>query len=530
MYIEPNTNIRILKNVPLDTTYNHTIYFSNKSKQTEYFSGLTKYNLTNQSYQRVKRGYMRIGIKAEDLYDCNYIMFQNTSFGTKWFYAFIKSVEYYSNDVSQIEFEIDVMQTWYFDYNIQECFVEREHVTSDKKWEHLVPEPFPLGETVYQKINTDLDLTPYYLLMSTVHPLMLSGDEPYAPFTVSKKINGNIYGYHIYLCYDHTELALTINDIQHLTDTGVIAIQTIPKFLAELLSTKPVSHSRYVTNEDFVTKKSVTIPLSHGNIDGHNPRNNKCFNYPYYSIFISNQQGLNDVLAIENFSDSGSFSYDIYGELTLGGSIILHPQNYKGLTGHDYDMILGSPPPVQFDNDFSNQFAIQQENARISGTLGAISSGVGAISSAAMGNVNGALNGLTGMVDSFANMEKNLSIIDMNIRNSIPSVHNLTGVSSFSYQLNLLNPIIAKRTMKKDLVQKLDDFFDVYGYQVNEVKKPNIGTRPYWNYVKTSGCVIKGSIPCDDMKSICNIYDKGITFWKNGADVGNYSLQNGISD
>ena len=530
MYIEPNTNIRILKNVPLDTTYNHTIYFSNKSKQTEYFSGLTKYNLTNQSYQRVKRGYMRIGIKSEDLYDCNYIMFQNTSFGTKWFYAFIKSVEYYSNDVSQIEFEIDVMQTWYFDYNIQECFVEREHVTSDKKWEHLVPEPFPLGETVYQKISTDLDTTPYYLLMSTVSPEILKGSDPYSPGTVSEEINGNIYGYYIYLCYHNAELALTMNDIEDITDSGVIAVQTIPKYLAELLTTEPVSHSRCVRNYDFATKISVTIPLSHGNIDGHNPRNNKCFNYPYYGIFVSNQQGLNDVLAIENFSDSGSFSYDIYGELTLGGSIILHPKNYKGLTGHDYDMIIGTPPPVQFDNDFSNQFAIQQQSARISGTLGAIGSGVGAIASGAMGNVYGAALGLTGMVGSIANTEKNLSIIDKNIKNSIPTVHNLTGVSSLSYQLNLLNPIIAKRTMKKDLVQKLDDFFDVYGYQVNEVKKPNIGTRPYWNYVKTSGCVIKGSIPCDDMKSICDIYDKGITFWKNGANVGDYSLQNGISD
>lgn len=530
MYIEPNTNIRILKNVPLDTTYNHTVYFSNKNKQTEYFSGLTKYNLTNQSYQRVKRGYMRIGIKSEDLYDCNYIMFQNTSFGTKWFYAFIKSVEYYSNDVSQIEFEIDVMQTWYFDYNIQECFVEREHVTSDKKWEHLVPEPFPLGETVYQKINTDLDTTPYYLLMSPVAPEILKGSDPYVPGIVSQEINGNIYGYHIYLCYNNAELVLTMNDIQDITDTGVIAVQTIPKYLAELLTTEPVSHSRHVKNYDFATKISVTIPLSHGNIDGHNPRNNKCFNYPYYGIFISNQQGLNDVLAIENFEDSGSFSYDIYGELTLGGSIILHPKNYKGLTGHDYDMIIGTPPPVQFDNDFSNQFAIQQENARISGTLGAIGSGVGAIASGAMHNVYGAALGLTGMVGSIANMEKNLSIMDKDIKNSIPTVHNLTGVSSLSYQLNLLNPIIAKRTMKKDLVQKLDDFFDVYGYQVNEVKKPNIGTRPYWNYVKTSGCVIKGSIPCDDMKSICGIYDKGITFWKNGANVGDYSLQNGISD
>ena len=81
MYIEPNTNIRILKDVPLDTTYDHTIYFSSATSQTNYFAGLTKYNLNNQTYQRVKRGYARVQRKAEDLYDCNYMMFQNSAYG-----------------------------------------------------------------------------------------------------------------------------------------------------------------------------------------------------------------------------------------------------------------------------------------------------------------------------------------------------------------------------------------------------------------------------------------------------------------
>lgn len=85
MYIEPGTNIRILKDVPLDTTYDHTIFFTDGTTQENYFMGLQKYNLTNYTYQRVKKGVSRVGIKADNLYDCNYMMFQNTSFGSKWF-------------------------------------------------------------------------------------------------------------------------------------------------------------------------------------------------------------------------------------------------------------------------------------------------------------------------------------------------------------------------------------------------------------------------------------------------------------
>ena len=93
MYIAPNTTIRMLKDVPLDNTYRNTIYFTTAAIQSAYFQGKTKYTFANQSYQRVNRGVLRIARKADDLYDCNYLMFQNTSYGNKWFYAFVVSVE-----------------------------------------------------------------------------------------------------------------------------------------------------------------------------------------------------------------------------------------------------------------------------------------------------------------------------------------------------------------------------------------------------------------------------------------------------
>ena len=153
MFIEPNTNIRILKNVPLDNTYKHTLYFSNETDQANYFIGLTRHNLTNQTYQRVRKGVSRVSIKAESLYDCNYIMFQNASFGDKWFYAFITSVEYVNNIVSEITFEIDVMQTWFFDFNLRECYVEREHTVTDNIGDNIVTEPVDIGDIICSKIQ-----------------------------------------------------------------------------------------------------------------------------------------------------------------------------------------------------------------------------------------------------------------------------------------------------------------------------------------------------------------------------------------
>ena len=69
---------------------------------------------------------------------------------------------------------------------------------------------------------------------------------------------------------------------------------------------------------------------------------------------------------------------------------------------------------------------------------------------------------------------------------------------------------------------------DMYGYQINRVKVPDITSRPHWNYIQTIGCTAIGSVPADSMRKIISIYDNGITFWKNGSEVGDYTLDNTI--
>ena len=131
MEIMPNTVIKVLKNVPLRSDYQDTLYFGSSTEQANYFSSCTKYTFQKNTYQRVNRGKIRINRVADDLYDCNYVMFQNSSFGHKWFYGFIESVEYINNAVSEVTYKLDCIQTWFFDMKINQCFVEREHSVTD---------------------------------------------------------------------------------------------------------------------------------------------------------------------------------------------------------------------------------------------------------------------------------------------------------------------------------------------------------------------------------------------------------------
>lgn len=75
----------------------------------------------------------------------------------------------------------------------------------------------------------------------------------------------------------------------------------------------------------------------------------------------------------------------------------------------------------------------------------------------------------------------------------------------------------------------IDQYFDLYGYQTNSFKVPNIHSRPAWNFVKTAGFDAKLLIPQKYKVAISDCFNAGITFWKNGDQIGNYSQSNSAS-
>ena len=46
MYIVPNTTIYILNNIPLNKSYEHTVYYPDRNAQAQAFMSYKKHNLT----------------------------------------------------------------------------------------------------------------------------------------------------------------------------------------------------------------------------------------------------------------------------------------------------------------------------------------------------------------------------------------------------------------------------------------------------------------------------------------------------
>lgn len=80
--IVPNSEVFILKNVPLEPSFDHTIWFDSADQQATAFTTYAlAFYFDKVSYQRYPRPYITLDKTVDELLGCNYLMFRNTGYG-----------------------------------------------------------------------------------------------------------------------------------------------------------------------------------------------------------------------------------------------------------------------------------------------------------------------------------------------------------------------------------------------------------------------------------------------------------------
>ena len=134
-----------LMTVPLEDDMKNTLYFTDSTAQHNYFQSMIGKTYLNVSYQSEDRTF-RCKDEVDTIRQYNYIMWQNTAYSNKWFYAFIKKMTFVSGGYTDVSFEVDPLQTFMFDITIKPSFVEREHTNNDSIGVNAYPEDLELGE------------------------------------------------------------------------------------------------------------------------------------------------------------------------------------------------------------------------------------------------------------------------------------------------------------------------------------------------------------------------------------------------
>lgn len=650
MYIVPNTTIYILNNIPLNKSYEHTVYYHDRDTQAQAFMAYKKYTLTDYSYQRSQLGTIRVALKYEQLIDCNYLMFKNTNFENKWFYAFITGIGYVSNDVTDVYYDLDVMQTWCYDYEFLPTFVDRQHSKTDALYENTQPEGLELGSTygyitklIFNTLNTPSSTDSTYLILATTYS---NGSHP-KPSTGT----GIILSVH----WSIKKQADAIAELKEFVDNGlednIIAIYNCPPDdklnIAKEFKRTPTVGGYSPRNYKLLTSPycflscynhlGQTLELQYENFREKNTaKPPKDFDYLYHFEAISTQlpQPQSSLVIRYYLNNTGTdiaqylLTYNVYPTGAISGDtfkmwLAQNKNTYSAslnAIGNTYDTnmaiaennytmaglsaanartnahIQANTALTQAENSNKASLAVnsaQQSNALIGDVAGTANKiGYGAMAGLATSGLNlggavvgGIAGGLLGATETITNQNiyneqanqintqllnsqigrqaseaissntfqtamKNATLAQTNAQLSALNAYqnataqlmakkqdiqmhpsNLHGAlmnDTWNVRWNTIGFTVYEKHIKREYAERIDAYFDKYGYAQRSMYVPERQNRKHWSYLKTVGCNIKGNINNTDLVTIKTIYDNGITTWNNLEEVGNYTLDNTV--
>ena len=146
-FYTPDTEVHLC-NVPL------TLNSSNQFKpngwtlgaQTTWFNNHTVRTYSDFTFQR-KDGIIRVPVNSEILIadGINYCWYLNKHYrnidgDVKRFYCYITKIEFINENCSYLHIKTDVFQTWLFDMQLNQTFVERQTVLHDDLFKYTLPE------------------------------------------------------------------------------------------------------------------------------------------------------------------------------------------------------------------------------------------------------------------------------------------------------------------------------------------------------------------------------------------------------
>lgn len=550
-----HSEIILCRNIKLDKNYINVLSYS-----TEQMLDLCRRNAiataSDYSFIRQHNNNIFTGFTYEQCLQANYIAFQNKDYSNKWFFAFIDEVNYSGESNTEIRYTIDAWSTFFDNWQKQPCYITRQHVNDDTIGANLIDENLNVGEVEAINVVKDdsLDNTyGYYIIVGSTWDIG-DNNNPSKQVVGSSLYNGLISAEKLFVISGALgdSIVDAVKNLQlflfqsaedgHLADVRNVYI--VPNFC---ISPADLQLHEKTTGEYTCTyytlNNGVDIPSAKlqatctTNYRGYKPKNNKCFIYPYHYLFVTNNNGNNNIYKYENFSNFFSPEFQINLIMMPGCSGRVIPQNYKGVSDNvDESLPLAKYPICEWNCDaYINWLSANAVNipTQIMGITKNLSSQVQNGNFSITPGENGGIGSTAGSIAS------NIINVAGNIANIIgafysasllPSIQGGNNTGDVNFVSNANNILIYEYKVKDQYLKVIDEYFTRFGYRINEVTMPNIVGRRNWNYIEipSSESIGYGTVPSQYMEQINNACRKGVTIWHNHDNLGNFNLDNSI--
>ena len=589
------SNIRLLTGIPFTNDYKHTRWFDSLSQQTSYFQSRNSvYDSDKHSFTKIETTYtVNVNKNIDSLWGVNYMMFQNTEYSNKWFYAFVTKLDYINKNVTKVHFLLDVFQTWLFQMNFKPSFVVREH---RPLWNSD-------GSPVVNTVEEDLHYGSEYDLVYT-HQFIPNGGYKWLVIVsklpleaeTNKEVTPSIVGTPQPLSYyaipfrdDNTVPHVSMNG-----GTGAMNFSNPNEVLHAIYKDEEAVNnvvSLYVTDymgipstytpQDGIVPPTITFDESDATLEAvflqsgtdmyylmkikevkqfkpiygdildnkyqmySDVKESKLLMYPYTLTIIDDFRGNRTIIKNE-YLNTSNLRLSMKGSLGTSNKTSINLPEYnrkqsdgqKLLTSNEDALINNNPNDIPIITEYLASYLQGNRNSLMNqldstffngmmGAFGGLNAGVSAaIQQNPIGVVQAGANVTQGLGNTILQIQ-GMEAKKQDIQNTPPSISKMGNNIAYEYGNGYNGVFIMQKEIKAEYRKKLTDFFNMFGYKINEVKIPNFHTRQYWNYIQTSSCMITGNFNTEDLNELKTIFDNGITLWHTD-DIGNYALENEV--
>lgn len=539
------TTINVCSGVALNNSYAHTIYFDNAYAQRNYFASKTVRSYEDYSFCRRNHD---IKVNESILYAQHWNYLYLTNPDGKVYYYFITSADYKGDNTTILHLEMDVIQTFMFDWELKPSFIERMTPKTDKIGENTIDEGLELGEPILNYINDTSTMDDYAVLILSTKDLTHYKVED-GKYTFDDSKGGTIndisspIGLYQYV-FAEEDLFDTI--MYPLAKAGatdsILSMWLYPRNLIEHVEPKTYTSPQHGTLGVYEVKAikdspfELRIPTTL--CEGYeNPKNKKLFTYPYNCLHIYNNMGEGADLAFERFDNSDptdwvpSCHFNLQGSASPDAGVRLVPLNYNGLVdNYENSLTVTGFPTIAWTGDaYLIWLAQNQSQLKFNMGQSVVSSVAGAgmmVAGVASGNLAIAGSGAVTAYSGVSSIAQTLA--QKNDMKTIPDHARGSQSASVNAYNKTLTFTVSQKTITPERARIVDDYFTMYGYKQLIVDTPSIHNRTRFTYIKTRGCYVVGAVGNEDRAKIASIFDNGVTFWTNGDSIGDYDTENGF--
>lgn len=512
--------IKLIKSFPYDNSYEYIKTFSDKGARNAYFNSLSSIVIEDENYVRDNESF-NVEYDYDHLVEegVNYVIFNN---GMRDVYAFIIKKDYIADNLTSVTFQVDVIQTYMFNYSLKKSFVERKKCTLNEILDY--DEGIEIGEHIIESdvIVFEKGYTFFAMFSGFRENHILEKDGTisniisYPMINVSRpitKIEGIDYPLSFMPLDDEFHFE---NFKNYLLDApNLVGIVRVPNCSYTTVQvTVPVikKENGKLINSDLgtVIATHITSIKSNGAVAISKSDITDFYPYTYYILtdgecepFIMKPQYLNGTV-------------DIVGKYAISHQPIerYYPEYYKGSNnGKVYNITNGSTMMLPTGSNggietlTANMSSIEQSKKSMYSNvlMSAIQTGVGVATGGTLGAVVGA-NAITSTIGNINSIKENIA------RNKdlelTPSSISSYGTPSTRNSFGTNNVRVVKYTIEQKYKDRLKNYTERYGNKYNDYAI--IDHKSYKGYVKINGVNIDSGIDNMFLSQIIQIYEGGV--------------------